>query len=263
MISENNGQASTALHWIIGVHWAQWKSMQSSSLEYLIENDISHAGKDILDQARVSGRRHVRINGPGLEVIFALAQKGVDDEIGRFLKVVHATLKSKKKKCIEGPFFFFFGGLNSPLKLGNATLMLLSRTFSSNKSFLLKKTIKGISAKYTLLTISSKRLRLSCMRLTQWSSNRTWSYSDMATTNNTLHVDENVFQNWHNSNWVKVYYLSTLSKQWIHFLRSDLCPPTSNMWKTRLLNSNSIWNGHRAIIRACHLWPEFIANTST
>ena len=195
MISENNGQASTALHWIIGVHWAQWKSMQSSSLEYLIENDISHAGKDILDQARVSGRRHVRINGPGLEVIFALAQKGVDDEIGRFLKVVHATLKSKKKEnVLKDLFYFFFGGLNSPLKLGNATLMLLSRTFSSNKSFLLKKTIKGISAKYTLLTISSKRLRLSCMRLTQWSSNRTWSYSDMATTNNTLWMMKMVFK---------------------------------------------------------------------
>ena len=109
--------------------------------------------------------------------------------------------------------------LHNTWYVGKATRMLLIRTFWSKRSFLLKKTIKGISEKNSLLTISSKRLRLSCIRLTHLSSTSIWSYSDMATTNRTQ---------------------STLSKQCIHFLRSERWPPTSNMWKTRLLYSNSI-----------------------
>ena len=59
-----------------------------------------------------------------------------------------------------------------------------------------------------------------CIRLTLESSKRTWSYSDRADTKRTQ---------------------STSSKQWIHFLRWDLWPPTSNILNTKLLYSNSIW----------------------
>ena len=47
------------------------------------------------------------------------------------------------------------------------------------------------------------------MRFCPLSSSSTWSYSDSAT---------------------QKMMLVTASKQWIHFLRSERCPPTSKRW---------------------------------
>ena len=58
------------------------------------------------------------------------------------------------------------------------------------------------------LHIESKSVRASCIRLTVSSSNRSGSYSEIAT---------------------RKRIVVTFSKQWIHFLRSDRWPPTSNM----------------------------------
>lgn len=58
------------------------------------------------------------------------------------------------------------------------------------------------------LQIESNRVSASCIRLTVSSSKSNWSYSEMATKNRIV---------------------VTFSKQWIHFFRSDRCPPTSNI----------------------------------
>lgn len=59
------------------------------------------------------------------------------------------------------------------------------------------------------LTTLSKRTRLSAIRFCPLSSRSTWSYSLKAT---------------------QKMMLVTASKQWIHFLRSLRCPPTSKRW---------------------------------
>ncbi len=58
--------------------------------------------------------------------------------------------------------------------------------------------------------VSERRM---CLCLSQ-SRTRTWSYSDIAT---------------------QKIMAVTSSKQWIHFFRSDRCPPTSNSLKLRFL----------------------------
>ncbi len=92
-------------------------------------------------------------------------------------------------------------------------LMLERPTFSSKLSFLFKKRMKAVLTKYLLLQIESKSLKLSCMRLAVSSSTSTRSYS--------LNATKNIIE-------------VTSSKQCIHFLRSERCPPTS---KTRKLRS--------------------------
>ena len=110
--------------------------------------------------------------------------------------------------------------------------------FSSKRSFLLRKRMMDVSPNHLLLQIESNSFKLSCIRFCKkrifiitfqilqrnpWkvpnntnirtvvsSSCNTWSYSDIATQN---------------------MMAVTSSKQWIHFFRSDLWPPTSNSLK--------------------------------
>lgn len=95
---------------------------------------------------------------------------------------------------------------NSPAYSGKHIVSGDLRIFSSKRSFLLRKRIMDVSPNHLLLHIESKSLRLSCIRFVDSSSCNTWSYSDMAT---------------------QKMMAVTSSKQWIHFFRSDLCPPTS------------------------------------
>ena len=110
------------------------------------------------------------------------------------------------------------------------------RIFSSNRSFLFKNKMIEVSPNHLLLQIESNSFKLSCIRFckvkkSKWvkslpnrlikialkftvvsSSCSTWSYSDMAT---------------------QKMMAVTSSKQWIHFLRSDRWPPTSNNLKRK------------------------------
>lgn len=70
--------------------------MESGSLEYLIEYDIGHTSKDILDQIGIGGRGHMRINGSRFQIGFTLAQKSVDDEFRRILNIVETSVISGK-----------------------------------------------------------------------------------------------------------------------------------------------------------------------
>ena len=112
------------------------------------------------------------------------------------------------------------------------------RIFSSNRSFLFKNKIIEVSPNHLLLQIESNSFKLSCIRFCKEkkiemgkistkqanqncmqfftvvsSSCSTWSYSDMAT---------------------QKMMAVTSSKQWIHFLRSDRWPPTSNNLKRKI-----------------------------
>ena len=137
------------------------------------------------------------------------------------------------------------------------------RIFSSKRSFLLRKRMMEVSPNHLLLQIESNNFKLSCIRFWKGkhaflfsfngfhcaskevvsfgrgskdgrmkrmngifrlkcfqdftvvsSSCSTWSYSDMAT---------------------QKMMAVTSSKQWIHFFRSDLWPPTSKSLKLRFL----------------------------
>mmetsp|Transcript_13730 Transcript_13730/g.52290 ORF Transcript_13730/g.52290 Transcript_13730/m.52290 type:complete len:211 (-) Transcript_13730:341-973(-) len=90
------------------------------------------------------------------------------------------------------------------------------RIFSEKRSCLLRKSIMAVLSNQRELAISSNRSRASSNRFLVESSFSTWSYSDREATKSTA---------------------VTSSKQWIHFLRSFCCPPTSNM--TNLLPSIS------------------------
>ena len=90
--------------------------------------------------------------------------------------------------------------------------MLDRPTFSSKLSFLFRNKMNAVLTKYLLLQMESNSLKLSCIRFTDSSSTSTRSYSDSAT---------------------KKMIEVTSSKQWIHFLRSDRWPPTSNTRKLR------------------------------
>lgn len=87
-------------------------------------------------------------------------------------------------------------------------------SFCLKRSTLLRKRMIDVLMNHRELTTESKSTRDSIMRFWLLSSSRTWSYSLRAT-----------------QKMIEV----TFSKQWIHFLRSLLCPPTSNM-----LNRSSV-----------------------
>ena len=84
--------------------------------------------------------------------------------------------------------------------------------FSSKTSFLFRNNNKGTYRNHFIRQILLKSCKDSCIRLTSQSSNKTWSYSDIAITK------------------IKAF---TPSKWWIHFLLSDRWPPTSMRHRIR------------------------------
>ena len=98
------------------------KSLESSRVQNLVENNVSHAWKHVLDQVRVRRRRQVGVHGPFLLVRFALADKRIDNKVRGLLKVVQRSLQLWKrwmrikgqKANFEG---FDEGHLDLPIKL--------------------------------------------------------------------------------------------------------------------------------------------------
>ena len=128
--------------------------------------------------------------------------------------------------------------------------------FSSNRSFLLRKRMIDVSVNHLLLQIESNNFKLSCIRFCK-RKNNTWNmmhicnrikhrilfneiasmiwnnlYDQMASSSLTqyeLTVVSSSCRTWSYSLIATQNIMAvTSSKQWIHFFRSDLCPPTSN-----------------------------------
>lgn len=104
-----------------------------------------------------------------------------------------------------------------PLYSGKQTVSGLCLIFSAKRSFLLRNKMMEVSTNHLLLQIESNSFMLSIMRFISSSSARTRSYPDRAT---------------------QKMMAVTPSKQWIHFLRSDRWPPTSNILQKKRTNRN-------------------------
>ena len=96
------------------------KSLESSRVQNLVENNVSHAWKHVLDQVRVRRRRQVGVHGPFLLVRFALADKRIDNKVRGLLKVVQRSLQLWKRwmriKGLKGQLWRLWW---RPLRLAN------------------------------------------------------------------------------------------------------------------------------------------------
>ena len=180
--------------------------IESTSFQVVRNDDVGDGVKDHLNILSVCGTCQVAVDF--LWLISILRYKLLSNVIGglkvfvlsRIIRKAFPTHQIKLK--IQ----------SNRVKAKEAYLMLERTTFSSKLSFLFKNRMNAVLTKYLLLQIESKRRRLSCMRFTVSSSISTRSYSDRATR--------------------KIIEV-TSSKQWIHFLRSERWPPTSNTRKLR------------------------------